>query len=261
MTPGSACAAGYDTELVAHLEQVFGAGLLSSGGERALSRMFEGVPLPGAAMLDVGSGLGGFAELLARSHPGARIIGIDVEPMLVERSRERAARGGLSDRLSYRWMPAEGALPVEDACFDIVYAKEAILHVADKPALFAEIRRATRPGGTLVILDWARTRKRCSARMRRFLAMDGLPFHLCGVLDYRRMLRGAGFATARVDDHSAHLLAETVEALELVMAQRAAIAARRSDREAETLIESWRLQHALLATRAIRQLRLIATAH
>ena len=44
-----------------------------------------------------------------------------------------------------------GALPFADAAFDLVCALDVVEHVADDRAVFAELARVTRPGGTLLL--------------------------------------------------------------------------------------------------------------
>src|SRR5207344_884062 len=49
------------------------------------------------------------------------------------------------------------ALPVEDESFDVVFSVQVLEFVADTTAALAEMRRALRPGGRVVIwdVDWA----------------------------------------------------------------------------------------------------------
>jgi 2-polyprenyl-3-methyl-5-hydroxy-6-metoxy-1,4-benzoquinol methylase len=97
----------------------------------------------GERVLDVGCGEGHFAAELARA--GVEVVGIDVaaEPLRRARARDPA--------LDLRQVPAEGAWPLEDACFDAVWAGEVIEHVADTAGWLSEVRRVLRSGGSLLL--------------------------------------------------------------------------------------------------------------
>ena len=71
-------------------------------------------------------------------------------------SRTRAsliARRGLADRISFR-LVEPGPLPFADASFDLVFSKDAIVHVPDKAALYREVLRVLRPDGRFLASDW-----------------------------------------------------------------------------------------------------------
>lgn len=88
--------------------------------------------------LELGTGLGDGALLIAREFPRARVRGIDLSEEMVRRARERV---GLDPegRIAFRVADA-ASLPYEDDSFDLV----AQLNV---PPFFAEIARVLRPGG------------------------------------------------------------------------------------------------------------------
>jgi ubiquinone/menaquinone biosynthesis C-methylase UbiE len=103
-------------------------------------------------VLEVGVGTGYFALPLARALPGAEVVGADIEPRIMEIARERAEKAGLSLRLLET--TAE-RLEVEDQAFDAVLLANLYHELPGRPAYLGEIRRALRPGGHLVICDWA----------------------------------------------------------------------------------------------------------
>ncbi|HSZ38766.1 MAG TPA: class I SAM-dependent methyltransferase [Trebonia sp.] len=98
----------------------------------------------GKTVLDAACGPGLYAkELLDR---GARVIGFDQSPRMVEIAAE-TARGGefrvhdLADPLT--WLP--------DASVDLALCALAIEYVDDRVGALRELRRALRPGGALVL--------------------------------------------------------------------------------------------------------------
>src|SRR5262245_55354530 len=59
-------------------------------------------------VLDVGSGVGHWGQLLARVLPAdARVQGVDRDPLWVEKAAARAAARGLADRFSHQTGVAE----------------------------------------------------------------------------------------------------------------------------------------------------------
>jgi 2-polyprenyl-3-methyl-5-hydroxy-6-metoxy-1,4-benzoquinol methylase len=97
----------------------------------------------GQRVLDVGCGEGRFAAELAVA--GAVVVGVDVAAEPLRRARAQ------HPELDLRQVPVAGAWPFEDACFDVVWAGEAIEHVADTSGWLSELRRVLRSGGLLVL--------------------------------------------------------------------------------------------------------------
>jgi ubiquinone/menaquinone biosynthesis C-methylase UbiE len=102
-------------------------------------------------VLDVGSGLGGPARLLARRY-GARVTGIDLSPELCAVAADLTRRVGLDDRVEIRQGDALD-LPFDDATFDVVWTQHVSMNIADKDRLFGEMRRVVKPGGRLAFFD------------------------------------------------------------------------------------------------------------
>jgi SAM-dependent methyltransferase len=106
-------------------------------------------PQPGERVLDIGCGTGN-AALLATAD-GARTIGVDPAPRLLEVARERAAALGLD--ATFVAGQAED-LPVDDGEIDLVLSVFGVIFASDPRAAAAETARVTAPGGRIVLSAW-----------------------------------------------------------------------------------------------------------
>ena len=101
------------------------------------------VPLEGRSALDVGCGAGLLTEPLARL--GAKVIGIDAAPELIEVARRHASAMELE--IDYR----AGDVQELEGTFDLITAMEVIEHVADPDAFVAALAKRLAPGGLLIL--------------------------------------------------------------------------------------------------------------
>jgi SAM-dependent methyltransferase len=121
-----------------------------SGGIKATRDLAELAEISaGEAVLDVGSGVGGPARLLA-AECGARVTGVDLTADYVELARALSARS----KIAAEFRQANALeLPFADADFDVVWTQHAAMNIADRPRLYGEIRRVLKPGGRLALHD------------------------------------------------------------------------------------------------------------
>ena len=143
---------GYDPELIAELPDSAVESFAGVGNPFSL-RALE----VGERVVDVGSGAGFDSVIAARRvTERGRVIGVDMTPEMLKRSRETADLLGLTN-LEFREGMAE-ALPVEEGWADVVIANGVINLCVDKKAAFDEIVRVLRPGGWLQFADIANGR-------------------------------------------------------------------------------------------------------
>jgi len=99
----------------------------------------------GKYILDVGCGAGVTPTFIAKRY-GCRVVGADISEGMVERSKERAKREGVADRVEFRVADAQD-LPFEDDLFDAVITESATAFPQDKQKAVNEYARVTKPGG------------------------------------------------------------------------------------------------------------------
>ncbi len=193
----------YSDDLIARLELLWGDGFLSPGGEGEVASVLEGIDLTGRHVLDVGCGLGVIDVLLVRDHGAQSVVGIDVEQKFIDRAITRAAEARLSDRISFQRVQP-GPFPFSDQTFDIVFSKDAMIHIPDKPTLYTEVLRVLRSGGVFVASDWLQSAAAgASATMREFCDVTGLTFNLETPDNTQRALNNAGFVEVVLRDRNA----------------------------------------------------------
>ena len=118
--------------------------------ERAMLGLMPGA-LHGQAVLDVGCGSGRYM-LHALRRGAARVTGVDLSPhMLARAGTELAALH--ADAPVALVQGSLAALPLPDARADLTVCGLVVGHLDDLRQWLAELRRVTRPGGTLLCSD------------------------------------------------------------------------------------------------------------
>jgi phosphoethanolamine N-methyltransferase len=202
MTDTADAAPEYDDTAIRFLEALWGDGYLSPGGPDEVDRVLEGISLAGKTVLDIGCGSGGITLHLVERHGAVHATGFDVEEPVVEAARRRAEKRGLSGRARFVQAPP-GPLPFANASFDVVFSKDALLHVPDKDALFAEIFRVLRPGGSFAASNWMISHDgEPSPAMKAYVAAEGLSFSMASPARYREAMARAGFEDITVRDRN-----------------------------------------------------------
>src|SRR6185503_6644854 len=104
---------------------------------------------PDDQVLDVACGPGIVACAFARA--ARRVTGIDVTGAMIDRARALAAERGLTN-VEFRVGEA-APLPFPDGSFTLALCRYSFHHFPDPPAVFAEMLRAVRRGGRVLVAD------------------------------------------------------------------------------------------------------------
>jgi arsenite methyltransferase len=119
----------------------------------------------GERVVDAGSGAGFDCFIAAQQvGPSGRVVGVDMLPEMLEKSRATARRMELGN-VEFREGILE-ELPVEDSWADVVISNGVINLCADKKRAFEEIWRVLRPGGRLQFADIANGKPVPASAMR-----------------------------------------------------------------------------------------------
>lgn len=198
----------YTPEFIALLETTWGDGFLSPGGPAEVREVVQGLALEGSTVLDVGTGLGGPAMVLVRDRGVAQVTGIDVEAPVLAGARARIAAAGLDQRISLRQV-APGPLDFAASSFDVVFSKDTLVHIPDKPAFFREVLRVVRPGGWFAASNWFRSDAPFSPEMALYCDHGPLKFALATLEEGASALAGAGFTEVAARDRTDWFARET----------------------------------------------------
>lgn len=152
---------------------------------------------PGETVLDLGSG-GGFDCFLAAQAvgEGGRVIGVDMTPEMVARSREAAAKAGVSN-VEFRLGEIEH-LPVADNAVDAIISNCVINLSPDKRSVFAEAYRVLKPGGRLAISDIVATAELPQETKEEMALHTGCVAGAATVEALERTLADVGFQSIRI---------------------------------------------------------------
>jgi SAM-dependent methyltransferase len=156
-------------------------------------------------ILDVATGPGALAAAVARQ--GARCVGIDLSPRMIEVARR------LHADVEFREADVEH-LPFADGIIDGVVCSFGLGHFPRPEAAVAECVRVLKPGGRVALSWWDYpARQRIQGLFREAIAEvgislpPGLPqghdvLRFCDAGAFLRLLEGAGLVEVAIEEHS-----------------------------------------------------------
>lgn len=180
-----ALAAGYDARW---------SGYVRATTDMALAR----VPCtPTVRMLDIGCGTGALIDRALTMQPAMQCTGVDLTREMLQRAATRL--GGRASLVQ----GSGDALPMRDACMDVVVSTSALHYMRDAVRVLREMRRVLVPGGTLVLTDWCADYRAMRWLDRVLRVADPAHVRTLRSAELAEMARTAGFSHVRVESAKA----------------------------------------------------------
>jgi demethylmenaquinone methyltransferase / 2-methoxy-6-polyprenyl-1,4-benzoquinol methylase len=131
--------------------------LMSGGAHRLWKRFTLSLTnlRPGQRALDVAGGTGDLAAGMSRQVGEKGLVVLsDINAAMLGRGRDRLTDEGIVGNVQYVQLNAE-RLPFPDNSFDCITIGFGLRNVTDKPAALTSMRRALKPGGQLIVLEFS----------------------------------------------------------------------------------------------------------
>ena len=140
-------------------------------------------------MADVGSGTGYFTWRLAEQvGPKGKVYAVDVQQSMLDLTKKAVAEHKLAN---VEYVLATDSSPrLPERSVDLVFIAYAYHEFGDPDAMMAGIRRALKPGGRVVILEYAKESKIAPAS----------PLHKMSFEEIRREIEPMGFVIDQLLD-------------------------------------------------------------
>ena len=107
-------------------------------------------------VLDLAAGTGDFSLMVHQRYPGSRAVAVDITERMLQLARGRGVQHTVCGDA--------GLLPFPDHSFDCVIVGYGLRNFPNLDVAVREIERVTRPGGSLVSLDFFLPSNPCCAR-------------------------------------------------------------------------------------------------
>lgn len=171
----------------------FGVGGAHPGGIDLTKEILKSEQINGdSRILDAGCGTGQTAAYLASTY-GAKVTGVDINPIMVEKAKQRMTTFKLPVEIIHGSIEK---LPLKSESFDIILS-ESVLAFVNKPKAISEIFRLLKTGGRFIGNELTINKKPgniMEEEIKNFYGFDSLPLET----DWIRLLEQAGFKNIKI---------------------------------------------------------------
>eukprot|EP00898_Chlorokybus_atmophyticus_P009086 jgi/Chlat1/9179/Chrsp97S08451 len=224
----------YTNKNIRRYERIYGRGFVSAGGPETTTEFSSLLNLQkDEYVLDVGCGVGGGAVYMAETY-GVHVYAIDLSLNMIAVALEHAV--GRHCSVEFEVADCTRKQFAENT-FDVIFSRDTILHIQDKPALFRNLFKWLKPGGRFLATDYCKAPDACSADFTAYIRQRGYDLH--DIDSYGKFLEDAGFVDVKAEDRTEQfqLLLETE--LARVKAGRSAFVQDFSETDYNEVVDSW----------------------
>ncbi len=128
---------------------------------------------PGGVIVDIGAGEGYFTRRFALAvGPDGKAIGVEIDAKAVSAMTADARRLKLAN-YEARLVPPDDPMLAPQSV-DVLFLCDAYHHINDRVSYFANVKRALKPGGKLVIIDFVKSKEHTDHSVIREEVIDEL---------------------------------------------------------------------------------------
>ena len=159
---------------------------------------------PGEVVLEIGFGTGYSLKEIANSvGENGRAYGIDITPQMLEITRKRLRKAGLTDRVELYEGDAK-SMPYQDNKFDAVYMASTLelFDTPDIPRVLKEIKRVLKSSGRLGIASLTKEGREGSLFLRfyEWLHQKIPKYANCRPIYVEKLVADAGYEITKTDE-------------------------------------------------------------
>lgn len=247
----------WSQERIKVAELIWGDGFTFPGGADHVLQMVKPMTLTSAkSMLDIGCGLGGATRAIAKTF-GTWVVGMEASPALAAAGMQYSEMAGLAKKAPVQHFdPATIEFPAKK--YDAVCLRNIFSSLADKHRMLAQVEKALRPGGSILVSDFALAEPgKSSPALKTWSDAEDHPPLLCTLADFKREFQELKLDTRVAEDMTAEFrgivvqgwanLADILEGKSVEPGEAAALAKE---------IKLWQLRLAALDSGDLRIVRL-----
>jgi precorrin-6B methylase 2 len=140
--------------------------------EERTDELIEALEIPeGATVADIGAGTGYFTWRLARQVGSAgTVIAVDLQQAMLDRTADTVKQHGLANVRFVRSTEKDPKLPARS--IDMVFIAHSYHEFGDPESMMEGVRRSLKPGGRLVIVEYAKEKKLAPASTLHKMSFD-----------------------------------------------------------------------------------------